>query len=380
MKILFTTGGSGGHFYPIIAIAEAVHEIVHEKKYIEPKLYYAAPDPYNADLLFANNITFLPTAAGKLRRDASVLNFFLNFIDLFKTLWGSVKSLWRLFFLYPDVVLGGGGGPSFPTLLAARVLHIPVIIYSTDAEPSRVNRWAGTFAKKVAVSFPEAEKYFPKNVVAYTGNPIRKTLLLPVREGIYEFLKLSADLPVIVVLGGSQGAQAINEVVLGALPTLLEKYQVVHQTGAANLDEVTGRARIILTDNPNGHRYKPFGYLDALAMRMAAGAAKLVVSRAGAGGIFEIATWALPSIIIPIPQSISHDQTRNAYSYARAGAAVVIEQNNLTPGVLVSEIERILNNREIAQKMSIAAKGFSRPDAARTIADALLTIAISHEK
>ena len=380
MKILFTTGGSGGHFYPVIAIAEAVHELAHERKYIEPKLYYAAPDPYDADLLFANDITFLPTAAGKLRRDSSVLSYLFNFIDLFKTLWGVVKSVWRLFFLYPDVVLGAGGYASFPTLVAARILRIPVIIYSTDAEPSRVNRWAGKFAKKVAISFPEAAEYFPKDVVAYTGNPIRKALLLPVREGIYEFLQLRPDLPVILVVGGSQGAMALNEAILGALPKLVETYQVVHQTGTANIEEVTGRAGIILHDNPNANRYKPFGYLDSLAMRMAAGAAKLVVTRAGAGSIFEIATWGLPSIVVPIPQSISHDQTRNAYSYARGGAAVVIEQNNLTPGVLVSEVERILEHPAIMQKMSMAARGFSRPDAARTIADALLTIAISHEK
>ena len=379
MKILFTTGGSGGHFYPVIAIAEAVHEVVREKKYIEPKLYYAAPDPYDADLLFANGITFLPTAAGKLRRDGSPLSLLLNFIDLFKTLWGVVKSVWRLFFLYPDVVLGAGGYASFPTLLAARILSIPVVIYSTDAEPSRVNRWAGKFAKKIAISFPEAAEYFPKETVAFTGNPIRKALLLPVRDGIYEFLKLNPDVPVIFVIGGSQGAVALNEAVLSALPMLLEKYQVVHQTGAANIVEMTGRARIVLAENPNAARYKAFGYLDALAMRMAAGAAKLVVSRAGAGSIFEVATWGLPSIMVPIPQSISHDQTRNAYSYARGGAAVVIEQNNLTSGVLLSEVERILEHPDIMRTMGAAAKGFARADAARTIAGELLAIAVSHE-
>ncbi|MEI7719939.1 MAG: UDP-N-acetylglucosamine--N-acetylmuramyl-(pentapeptide) pyrophosphoryl-undecaprenol N-acetylglucosamine transferase [bacterium] len=380
MKILFTTGGSGGHFYPIIAIAEAVHELVREKKYVEPQLFYAAPDPYDADLLFMNDITFLPTAAGKLRRDSSASSYLFNFIDLFKTLWGTIKSVWRLFFLYPDVVLGAGGYASFPTLLAARILRIPVIIYSTDAEPSRVNRWAGKFATKVAISFPEAATYFPKDVVAYTGNPVRKALLTPVRSGIYEFLKLKSEVPVLLILGGSQGATALNETVLGALPTLLEKYQIIHQTGALNITEVTGRARIILSNSPHADRYKPFGYLDALAMRMAAGAAKLVVSRAGAGSIFEISTWGLPSIVVPIPQSISHDQTRNAYSFARSGATVVIEQNNFTPGVLVSEVGRILDHSDIMQKMSVAARGFSRPDAARTIAAALLDIAVSHEK
>ncbi len=375
MKILFTGGGSGGHFYPVIAIAEAINDLTRERKLLEPQLYYAAPEPYDREMLIANNITFVPTAAGKVRNYFSILNF----IDVFKTGWGVLKSVLRIFFLYPDVVLGTGGYASFPTLLAARLFRIPVVIYATDIEPSRVNKWAGRFAAKIAVSFEEAAQYFPKDKVAFTGNPIRKSIVVPAREGSFEFLQMNRDIPLILVLGASQGAVALNEAVLASLAELVKKYQVVHQTGAANIKEVEGRARIVFGAAPYPERYKAYGYLNDLALRMTAGAASLVISRAGAGGIFEIAAWGIPSILVPIPEPISHDQTKNAFAYARTGAAVVIEQNNLTPGLLVSEVDRILGNPQLINKMKEAARAYGRPDAAKTIANALVDIAISHE-
>jgi UDP-N-acetylglucosamine--N-acetylmuramyl-(pentapeptide) pyrophosphoryl-undecaprenol N-acetylglucosamine transferase len=376
MKILFTGGGTGGHFYPIIAVAEAVNEEVRNRRLLEPQLYYAAPDPYDREMLIAQNITFVATSAGKVRNYTSILNF----IDYIKTGWGVLKSMIRIFFLYPDVVFGTGGYASFPSLLAARVFSIPVVIYATDAEPSRVNKWAGKFAAKIAISYPESASFFPKEKTAFTGNPVRKSLLIPAREGAYEFLKLKHDLPVILVLGGSQGAQAVNEAILAALPQLVGKYQVVHQTGEANFADVSSRAKVILNDNTNAGNYKPFDYLNDLAMRMSAGVANLVISRAGSGSIFEIATWGVPSILIPIPELISHDQYKNAFAYARSGAAVVIEQNNLTSGLLLSEIGRILDNDAEKSKMSAAARAFARPDAAKAIANALLDIGLSHEQ
>jgi UDP-N-acetylglucosamine--N-acetylmuramyl-(pentapeptide) pyrophosphoryl-undecaprenol N-acetylglucosamine transferase len=376
MKILFTGGGTGGHFYPIIAVAEAVNTETRERKLLEPQLYYAAPDPYDRELLVGQNITFVPTAAGNMRGS----NSFLNAIGYIKTGWGVLRAIIRIFFLYPDVVFGTGGYASFPSILAAKLFKIPVVIYATDADPSRVNKWAGKFAAKIAISFQEAAVYFPKDKVAFTGNPVRKALLIPAREGAYEFLKLKHELPIILVIGGSSGAQAINEAILAALPQLVGKYQVLHQTGAANFDDVAGRAKVVLADNINSSNYKPFAYLNDLAMRMSAGVASLVISRAGSGSIFEIATWGIPSIIIPIPEPISHDQGKNAFAYARSGAAVVIEQNNLTAGLLLSEVERILSSDEQKHKMSAAARGFARPDAAKTIADALLDIGLSHEQ
>ena len=375
MKILFTGGGSGGHFYPIIAVAEAINDLVRDRKLLEPEMIYAAPEPYDREMLIANGVKFVPTSAGKIRNYFSVLNFF----DYFNTAWGVLRSVLRIFFLYPDVVFGKGGYASFPTLLAAKLFKIPVVIHESDSVPGKVNKWAGTFAKKIAVSFPEAAGYFPKDKVAYTGNPIRKSILVPARDGAFEFFKLSKELPVIYITGGSQGAQALNESLLAALPQLLEKYQIIHQTGDDNLADISNRAKVVMGDNLNLARYHPVGYVNDLATRMAAGAASLVISRAGST-IFEIASWGLPSILIPLPTAAGDHQTKNAYTYARAGACVVIEQNNLTPGLLVSEVERILNHEPIKHAMSNAARAFARADAASLIAAALLDIAISHEQ
>src|SRR5262245_23239907 len=142
MKILFTGGGSGGHFYPIVAVAEALNDEVRERKLLEPQLYYAAPDPYDREILNANNLTFVGTSAGKVRNYFSILNFF----DFFKTGWGVFRSVLRIFFLYPDVVFSTGGYASFPTLLAAKIFRIPVVILNSDVDPGRVNKWAGKFA------------------------------------------------------------------------------------------------------------------------------------------------------------------------------------------------------------------------------------------
>src|SRR3989338_6680383 len=155
----------------------------------------------------------------------------LNFFDYFKTAWGIVVSVLRVFFLYPDVIFSTGGYASFPTLLAGKLFRIPVVILNCDASPGKVNRWASKFAQKVAVAFAEGATSFSKEKIAHTGNPVRKSALVPAREGAYEFLKFNRELPVLLVTGGSQGSQTVNEAVLAALPRLLDKYQVIHQTG-----------------------------------------------------------------------------------------------------------------------------------------------------
>lgn len=378
MKILFTGGGSGGHFYPIIAVAEAIQELVRERRLLEPTLYFAAPDPYDKKVLFDQHIQFVQISAGKTRRYFSLLNV----VDIFKIGWGIITATIRLLFIFPDVVFGKGGYGSFPTLFAARILGIPVIIHESDSTPGRVNAWAGKFAKKIAISFPEAAEHFKNKEVpiALTGVPVRKELMTVAREGGREFLKLESQTPILLILGGSQGAETINEVVLDALPRLVDEYQIIHQTGVDNLESVKQTADVLLTGNDRAGRYRPFGYLDVLALRMAAGAADLVITRAGATTIFETAIWGKPSILIPIPQKISHDQHKNAFAYARSGAGTVIEQENLTPSILVSEIARLIQNQPLRSKMSEAAKAFAEPDAARKIAREILDVALEHEK
>jgi UDP-N-acetylglucosamine--N-acetylmuramyl-(pentapeptide) pyrophosphoryl-undecaprenol N-acetylglucosamine transferase len=377
MKILFTGGGTGGHFYPIIAVAEAVHERVKDRKLLPPQLYFMAPSKYNPRVLYENNLQFIYVPAGKIRRYFSVLNL----IDPFKTIFGCLIAFLRVFSIMPDVVFGKGGYASFPALWAARILGIPVVIHESDSTPGKVNDWAGKFAKRIAISYPEAAKYFKKHPdrVAFTGNPIRREIVQPLQNGAAEYLGLEQNVPTLLVLGGSQGAQSINDIILEALPELLSKYQILHQTGKANFDDVKATADVILKDNKFAYRYHPMNYLDVLALRMSAGVADIVISRAGST-IFEIAAWGKPSIIIPLPAVISHDQTQNAFAYAATGAASVMEENNLSSHILIEEIDRICNSATIKASMQEKARNFARIDSASVIADAILDIALQHEK
>ncbi|MBX4209493.1 UDP-N-acetylglucosamine--N-acetylmuramyl-(pentapeptide) pyrophosphoryl-undecaprenol N-acetylglucosamine transferase [Candidatus Parcubacteria bacterium] len=373
MKILLTGGGTGGHFYPIIAIAESIRQIAKDERLIDATLYYMGPAQYDEKALFENGIIFEKSYAGKMRRYFSLLNV----VDVFKTALGVIKAVMSVWRIYPDVVFGKGGYVSFPVLFAARLLGIPVVIHESDSHPGRVNLWAGKFAKRIALSYREAASYFPKDKVALTGNPVRKEIVEPIHDGAREYLKLDDTIPTILILGGSQGSQKINEAVIGILPDLVKRYYVIHQTGKDNLDEISHTAQVILNESIHRDRYKPFAYLNTLALRMAAGAAALIVSRAGST-IFEIALWKIPSIIIPIPEEISHDQTSNAFAYAASGACSVIEEVNLTPHVLASEIDRIVEKKEVAEAMKKGAESFARKDASDKIAREIMKIALSH--
>lgn len=376
MKILFTGGGTGGHFYPIIAVAQAIREHAKENKILMPNLYYMAPTEYNPRALFDNDIKFISIPAGKIRRYFS----FLNFTDALKTIYGCFIALIRMYLLYPDIVFGKGGYASFPALFAAKILRIPVIIHESDSRPGKVNTWAGKFAKKIALSYPSAQVYFKhKDRVAYTGNPIRTEILKPLTNGAHEFLNLEQGTPIILILGGSQGSQMINETIMDALPDLLNRYQIIHQTGRNNLDDINLTSSVVLKDHQFAYRYHPFDYLNELAMRMAAGVATIIVSRAGST-IFEIAAWGIPSIIIPLPHSISHDQTDNAFAYGNTGAASVIEESNLSAHVLIEEIDHIIDSDTIKNTMRERSRAFARIDSADIIANAILDIALDHEK
>lgn len=378
MRIVLTGGGSGGHFYPLIAVAEAIEDLCRERTLLEPDLYYVGPEPFDKVALLEHDITYKQSPAGRFRRYPSVFNI----LGSFSTAVGIIRSTFQLFRLYPDVVFSTGGFASFPTLCAARILQIPVVIYDADATPGRVSLWASKFARWIGLAHPDAAEKFPAKVrdkIARIGHPIRKEIETPSKEGGHEFLKLDPSIPTVFIVGGSQGARAINEVVLDTLPQLLSRYNVVHQAGADNVDEVGKIASVILKDSQFGTRYKIFGLLNTLALRMTAGISSLVVSRAGSGSIFEIASWGLPSLLIPIPIDISHDQTENAFSYARTGGCVVVEQYNLTPNLLVAEIDRIMGDAALQAKMSAAAHAFARPQAAQKIAAILLEMVIEHE-
>ena len=375
MKIVFTGGGTGGHFYPIIAVAQKVNQIIDQEHILGAELYYLSDGPYDKEMLLENRLLYEEVASGKMRTYFSLKNV----SDIFKVFFGTINAIYKLFTIYPDVVFGKGGYASFPTIFAARILRIPVVIHESDSAPGRVNKWAGHFAKRVAVSFPEAAAYFPKKNVAWTGQPIRTEIEHKTARGeALEYFKLEEGTPVILILGGSQGAELINNIVLDALPRLIKNYQIIHQTGVKKFETVSGQAEVILEKNQYGVKYLPFPFLNSLQMKMAAGAATVIISRAGST-LFEIASWGVPSILIPFKNSNADHSRKNAFSYARAGACGVVEEANMTANILSGEIERITNDKTGYEQMAQSAKTFSKPGAAEKIAHALIDIALSHE-
>lgn len=374
MKILFTGGGSGGHFYPIIAVAEKLNKMFEREKIANVELFYMSTDPYNERLLYDNKIEFRQITAGKLRAYFSVQNF----LDVFVTAWGVIKAIFQLFALYPDVVFGKGGYPSFPVLFAARLFRIPVIIHESDSVPGRVNAWAGKFAQKIAISYPEATQFFPAGRTALTGNPIREDVLAPSGKDALKVFGFDPSIPVLLVLGGSQGSRTINSQMETLAPKLVEKYYVIHQTGDENLPEVQKTVMGLLGSSPNASRYRMYGYMDSETMKLCSEAATVVISRAGSA-IFEIAAWEVPAILIPIADHVGDHQRKNAFAYARAGGAVVIEESNLGPSILMSEIDNLMTDENKRKVMKDSAKAFARTDASEKIAEQIFAILMRHK-
>lgn len=373
MKIVLTGGGTGGHFYPLIAVAEEINKIVDDEKIAHVEMYYFSDAPYDREILFENRIHFVEIPAGKLRVYFSLKNF----TDMFKTAYGVLIGFWNVFRVYPDVIFAKGAYASFPTLFAAKLLRIPVIIHESDSAPGRVTNWAGKFAQYIALSYAESAQFFPKDRVAHVGQPVRPELEHPIKDGAYEFLQLEPTIPTIFVFGGSLGAQIINEAILQALPDLLTKFQIIHQTGKNNFEEVSNRSKLILEGNEFASRYKPFSYLNPLSIRMSAGVANVIITRAGSS-LFEIASWGVPAIVIPITTTNNDHQRKNAFGYARAGGGIVIEEKNLTPHIIINEVTRIITDLNLHNKMAKAAHEFYQPNAAHKIAKKVLEIGLSH--
>ncbi len=373
MKVVLTGGGTGGHFYPLIAVARALTKEVETENIARLELFFVSDDPLEKELLASENIKFIKIPAGKMRR-----YFSLRYLpDTLKTIFGVFWAFWRLYLLMPDVIFSKGGYASFPTLLAARVLKIPVIIHESDIVPGLVNQWAGKWVDRIALSFAESSSYFKDKNSAVIGNPIRLQVIGGNVQEAIEHFKLEENLPVLLILGGSQGSERINETILAMLVETLKKYQIIHQVGKNNLADVLGRANVILAKSEFKTRYHTYGFLDEGELRDASRAASLVVSRSSSA-IFEIAAWGVPAILIPLPTAAQNHQRENAYAYARFGGCQVIEETNLTPHLLLAEIDKILGDQAKLARMKLAAQGFARLDAAEKIAKEIIKLGV-HE-
>ncbi len=371
MRILFTGGGTGGHFFPILAVVRELKRLAEEERILDLELFYMGPDHFGEELLKEEGIISLDITSGKIRRYFS----WQNITDIFKIIVGTWQAIWNIFLIMPDVIFSKGGYGALPAVIAAALFRIPLIIHESDATPGKVNQFSARFARRIGIAFSSAADFFPKEKTALVAIPIRKRILGGSREQAKENFDIFSALPVIGFIGASQGAQKLNEAVLGILKELTEEFEILHQAGAKNYEGVKSETSVILE---TGHkdRYHPFGFLKESEMRDFYQASDLIVSRAGASSIFEIAAWGKPSILVPLENSAQDHQRKNAYEYAATRACNVVEENNLTPHILFAEIKKVLGNPELMRKMSEAAQKFSRIDSAEIIAREILKLGI----
>lgn len=324
-KIILTGGGTAGHVTPNLALLPSLRKEEFEIHYIgsyngiERRLIEDAGIPYDG------------ISSGKLRRYFDIKNF----SDPLRVLkgYGQAKRLMKQY--HPDIVFSKGGFVSVPVVLAAKHYKIPVIIHESDMTPGLANKICIPAAKKVCCNFPETLNYLPKDKAVLSGSPIREELLTGDRLSGLQYAGLSANRPVILVIGGSLGSVTVNHAVRSILPKLLSQFQVIHICGKGNLDE-----SLIGTSS-----YVQYEYVDK-PLRHLFAAADLIISRAGANSICEILALRKPNILIPLSAAASRgDQILNANSFAKQGFSTVLEEEVLTSDTLYQAVSDTYKKR-----------------------------------
>lgn len=370
LRFTLTGGATGGHLFPLVAVATVLRREA-ESRQRQLELTYVGVPPFRPEVLQQAGVVIYPIAATKLRRYLALSNF----IDLLKFPFSLIQSLIALYRLMPDALLSKGGPGSIQVVLAAWFFRIPILIHETDSIPGRANRFCARLATRIGVSFEAVKEYFPAAKLALVGNPIDPDFdrLTPQAED-YDSLKLDRQRKIVLVVGGSQGAQRINEVVVEAIPSLLPLAQIVHQIGEQNFQQTRLEAEgFILEQVPaKKHDYHPFGFIPHQHLVLLLKMADLIISRAG-GFIFEIAAAGKASVLVPLSAAVvGRHQLENAYAYANTGACTVIEEANLTPHILTSIVEKMLADNNSREQMAAAARAFAKPAAAETVARELL--------
>ncbi len=378
IRIGLTGGGSGGHMYPLLAVAESIKKISSNSGIdIDIQMHYFGNPGIYAQELVQDNVKISRIWSVKFRRYFS----FKNIVDIMKFPFVLIQSLLKVLIVMPDIMFSKGGTASFPVVLSAWFFRIPIFIHESDTVPGMSNKIAYKFAKRVGVSFEYTKENFWNEIkTAIIGNPVRPYFIEDTGEDKQKSKKIlgfDPSLPLILIIGGSLGSQRINEFLLDNIEELITKYQILHITGNNNFKSFQAELAVATKNliKEQKERYKIVGYLGK-DMKNALIASDLVISRSGSGAIFEIATFGKPSILIPLKESAGNHQLYNAYEYAKNGASSIIEEDNLTDGIFFSQIEEILSNKEKFASMSNASKQFSKPDASNIIAKEILNMVL----
>ncbi len=352
-SIVFTGGGTGGHVFPALAVVEELKSLWQGRI-----IWIGSNKGIERQLLKATGIPFFGIPAGKLRRYFSLKNI----IDIFRVIGGLAASLYILARERPLLLFSKGGYVSVPPVIAARLLGIRVITHESDAQPGLATRINSRFAEKILISFAESAGYFSGKIrkrVVRLGNPVRRDLFAGEKKYGLSLVGCPENKKVLLVLGGSQGSAQINYLIRTNLDRLTKACFVVHQAGRVDFRE--GR-------QPNYFTAPFFSY----ELKHLLAAADLVVCRAGANTLWELASLGKPAVLIPLPRSVSRgDQLLNAEIFARNGAAVVLNDTSGTR--LLEIILDLLDNEKKLKQMESRARSLSFPGSAAKIAELILT-------
>ncbi len=325
-KIILTGGGTAGHVTPNMALIPELKKKGYEIKYVGS--YHGI----EKKLIEEMGVDYQGISSGKLRRYFSLQNF----TDPFRVLKGFKEAKQIMKSYSPDIVFSKGGFVSVPVVLAAKKYKIPVIIHESDMTPGLANKIAIKGASVICHNFPETADSLPKGKAVLTGSPIREELRHGDKEAGLKFCGFNHSKPVIMVMGGSLGAVAVNNAIRDALDKLLPKYQIIHLCGKGKLD----------TSLENKSGYKQFEYVKSELTNLFA-TADLIVSRAGANAICEIAALTKPNILIPLSRKASRgDQILNANSFKKQGFSEVLEEEDVTTESLFNLINQVYDNRQ----------------------------------
>ena len=362
-RILVAGGGTGGHAYPALAIAGAIHDLAPESV-IE---FAGTTDHIEWRVVPEAGYTIHPITVSPLHRKLTVRNLAFPF----KLVKGLIQSLSLVRRFDPDVVVGTGGYVAGPVLWAAASRGIPIVLQEQNAFAGKTNKLLGPKATQVHIAFEDARKWFPGVDCRMSGNPVRKELTEPARaEGLKEF-GVDADKKVVLVFGGSLGSAALNRVMLAKYLELLEDpgLFVIWQTGSGYYDRYSEQVA-------KHERLRLLKYIDR--MDLAYAAADLVVCRSGASTCSELALTGTPAILVPSPNVAEDHQTYNARSLADDGAAVLLPEPEMDDAI-VQTVRSLLADVEARERMSAEMKRLARPNAAETIARDILELAAAQD-
>lgn len=367
LRIAYTGGGTGGHRLPIIAIRQALQPRVENLE----ELYIGEADDCRSADIKKLGVKSRAVAAGKWRRYLSLKNL----TDIFRVVAGFGQAKRILNDFKPDVLFSKGGYVSVPVVRAASSLGIPIITHESDIVMGIANRLNSRRATKVCTAYPiEHYRSLPKEKLYYTGNLIRAELVAAAKTPTEPKFKVGGrtvfmDNPLLVVLGGSQGAHRINELFSALLPLLLPGFKVIHSTGAGDIEWLQQK-RAQLGEREQ-RAYLPVPSLGVTELGNALAAATLVVSRAGSM-ISELALFAKPTILIPLSTSAGGHQLRNAKVFEAKGAALVLNESNLTPPKLWQTIKRLFMDAKLQARLKKGMRQMQEPNGADRVARLLI--------